>query len=455
MAESRSVAIVPLKGSNYPTWKVQCRMALMKDGLWSIVNGTETIPEEREAEKRAKFMTRRDRALALIVLSIEPSLLYLLGDPEDPVVVWKKLSDQFQKKTWANKLGLRRRLYSLKLKEGESVQEHIRKMTEIFEELAVIGDPVKEEDRVVHLLASLPESYNMLVTALEANSEVPQMVVITEHLLHEESKHKDQEDSGRSHMKAMTVTRSKMEVRCYHCNKLGHIKRNCRALKQKQPPRSRESQPQANKASVRNQSPGDECDALVVSHALQSGSAGNWIVDSGATCHMCSNKKFFVDLQPLKQQMEVTLGDGHTLKAIGSGVVSLKMKLPNSTSSRCNVQDVLYVPALSYNLLSVAKAAESGKVTEFNDSGCQIVGSDGRLIAKATRVGSLYYLDCEIDQRAGVAQESKEVLWHQRYGHLNTQSLQKLARDNLVKGLDFNHTNNHGIAISGTTSTGD
>ena len=59
--------------------------------------------------------------------------------------------------------------------------------------------------------------------------------------------------------------------------------------------------------------------------------------------------------------MEVTLGDGHTLKAIGSGVVSLKMKLPNSTSSRCNVQDVLYVPALSYNLLSVAKAAESGK----------------------------------------------------------------------------------------------
>ena len=67
------------------------------------------------------------------------------------------LSDKFQKKTWANKLVLRRRLYSLKLKEGDSVQKHIREMTEIFEELAVIGDPV-EEDRVVHLLASLPES---------------------------------------------------------------------------------------------------------------------------------------------------------------------------------------------------------------------------------------------------------------------------------------------------------
>ena len=43
-------------------------------------------------------------------------------------------------------------------------------MIEIFDALAAAGDPVKEEDRVVHLLASLPDPYNMLVTALEANS---------------------------------------------------------------------------------------------------------------------------------------------------------------------------------------------------------------------------------------------------------------------------------------------
>ena len=37
------------------------------------------------------------------------------------------------------------------LKEGESVQNHVKVMTEIFEALAVIGDPVSEEDRVVHI----------------------------------------------------------------------------------------------------------------------------------------------------------------------------------------------------------------------------------------------------------------------------------------------------------------
>ena len=395
MAESKSAVFVPLSGSNYPTWKVQCRMALVKDGLWSIVNGTETIPDEGHMDRRVKFETRRDRALALIVLSIQPSLLYLLGEPDDPVAVWRKLSDQFQKKTWANKLVLRRRLYSLKLKEGDSVQKHIREMTEIFEELAVIGDPVKEEDRVVHLLVSLSESYNMLVTALEANSDIPPMEVVTERLVHEERKQKDREDSEKVHPKAMPVTRSRKEIRCYYCKKLGHIKRDCRALKQSQNSRSRESRPRANKATARDQIQDESADALVVSHALQAGSTGNWIVDSGATCHMCSNKKLFVDFQLLKKPMEVTLGDGHTLEAIGTGVVSLKMKLPNSSSRRCNLQDVLYVPALSYNLVSVAKAAENGKVTEFDDNGCHILGSRRKLVAKATRVGSLYYLNCE------------------------------------------------------------
>ena len=119
-------------------------------------------------------MTRSDRALAIIVLAVDPSLLYLLGDPKDPQAVWQKLEEQFQRKTWSNKLQLRRKLYALKLKEGESVNAHIKAMSEIFEALAAIGDAVSEEDRVVHLLASLPDSYNVLVTALEAQSEMCQ-----------------------------------------------------------------------------------------------------------------------------------------------------------------------------------------------------------------------------------------------------------------------------------------
>ena len=94
----RLAAVVPLNGKNYPTWKIQCRMALMKEGLWSIVSEEETEPQSGRTEI-AKFRSRRDKALATIVLSVDIALLYLIGNSEHPAAVWKKLADQFEKKT--------------------------------------------------------------------------------------------------------------------------------------------------------------------------------------------------------------------------------------------------------------------------------------------------------------------------------------------------------------------
>ena len=184
MSDSKST-IVPLNGSNYATWKVQCRMALMRDDLWGHVDGTEIVPDRADAQKYAKFCSRKNRALAIIVLAVEPKQLYLLGDPVDPKVVWDKLASQFQKKSWANKLQLRRKLYSLRLRDGDNMQDHVKAMTEVFDELSVVGDPIKEEDRVVHLLASY-----CIVTALVANAEVPKMEIVTERLFFEEQKMK-------------------------------------------------------------------------------------------------------------------------------------------------------------------------------------------------------------------------------------------------------------------------
>ena len=130
-SESRVVTVVRVNGLNNATWKVQCRMALLKEGLWEIVSRAEQSPGVKD-ENFPKFLARKDKALAKIVVTVQPSLLYLIGDPEDPSEVWKKLESQFQKRTWANKSQLRRKLFSLRLKEGDSVQEHIKAMTEIL-----------------------------------------------------------------------------------------------------------------------------------------------------------------------------------------------------------------------------------------------------------------------------------------------------------------------------------
>lgn len=69
------------------------------------------------------------------------------------MAVWDLLVRQFQKATWANKLASRRRLHSPHLKDGESIQGHVRAITEIFNELAIIEDTISDEDKVVYLLA--------------------------------------------------------------------------------------------------------------------------------------------------------------------------------------------------------------------------------------------------------------------------------------------------------------
>lgn len=101
------------------------------------------------------------------------------------------------------------------------------------------------------------------------------------------------------------------------------------------------------------------------------------------------------------------------------------------------------MPDLSYNLLSVSKAVEAGKVVEFSESGCQILDADRRPITVASRAGNLYYLNCLTaeHQRANAAenqsQQSKEDVWHRRFS-FGVQNLKKLAGEELVDGFDYN-----------------
>ena len=316
--ESKIVSVVPLKNSNYATWKLQCQMALMKEDLWSIVNETETPPaEDATAATIAKYRTRKDRALATIVLSIDPSLLYLIGDPKEPVEVWKKLKSQFQKKTWANKLLLRRKLHSLHLK-GESVQEHIKKITEIFNKLAAIEAPMDEEDRVVQLLASLSESYDTLVTALEANEKVPSMETVIERLLYEERKAKARQAETEIEREALTVkskVKWKRGIRCHNCGKLGHIQKDCYERGERKSEKSRKSQ-QRYSAKRKNED-STRIGLLASAYALAADSdsqRNNWIIDSGATCHIYCNKTMFDKMEDMDTPQVVTLGDGRSIE---------------------------------------------------------------------------------------------------------------------------------------------
>jgi len=77
MATSGNVSVVSLNGSNNTTWKVQCKMALLKEGLWNCVSGAQTEPASDTEGALHKYRQKRDRALAILVLAVDPALLYL------------------------------------------------------------------------------------------------------------------------------------------------------------------------------------------------------------------------------------------------------------------------------------------------------------------------------------------------------------------------------------------
>ena len=157
---------------------------------------------------------------------------------------------------------------------------------------------------------------------------------------------------------------------------------------------------------------------------------------------MGCDDKLFDELHSPEQPLEVMLGDGYAVEATGRGTVVVELIEVGGKASRCKLHEVLYVPDLSYNLLSVSKAAKAGKVVKFTETGCEILDSN-KEIAVATRVGSLYHLNGQADNEqtnaaVNKSEETKEDTWHRRYGHLGVRNLQKLAKEKLVDDFDFN-----------------
>lgn len=74
---------------------------------------------------------------------------------------------------------------------------------------------------------------------------------------------------------------------------------------------------------------------------------------------MFNDDKLFVDFRSLKQPLEVRLGDACAVEATGQETVVLEMASTSGKTSGCKLHEVLYVPDLSYNLLTVSKAVEA------------------------------------------------------------------------------------------------
>jgi len=426
-----------LNDSNYSTWKLHVKMILMEKNLWGIVDGSEVPPSLSDVKEYKNYCLRKEKALANIVLAVDPKIYYILGDPKDPQEAWMKIQNQYEGNTFQNRFKLRNQLYHMRLNENEDMNNHIKNMTEIFDKLSVMGESLQEEDKVIHILSSLPKSFNVLVTAIVAQEKVPKLEFIYERLKHHSQITKNSENDEQ---KALLLKINKSLLKCSFCHKKGHIKDNCWSLKNKNKEKGNTKKP--NHKANTSKKEDEESAGLIASHALKAKGKGNnlWIIDSGASCHMCKDIEQFDDLEDLNDPIKIYLGDNSTVTANQRGTVYLYTKVEEKVI-KIKLHDVLYIPSMGHNLLSVPKASKLGNTIKFSDENCFIYNTKQKLVAKAPKIGNLFYLDFEPNQEIlNLSKEkNKEFIWHRRYGHLGEQNLKLIARNNLVEGFDFDH----------------
>jgi hypothetical protein len=108
-----------------------------------------------------------------------------------------------------------------------------------------------------------------------------------------------------------------------------------------------------------------------------------WIVDSGASRTMCSNHDWFLHFSHLPVPMNIALRDNSSIQGTGVGQIGVSMKAAG-TWHHAMLQDVLYVPELHRNLLSVSQLARCSADVRFAKGGCQIYNQRGTLTCEGS-----------------------------------------------------------------------
>jgi hypothetical protein len=186
-----------------------------------------------------------------------------------------------------------------------------------------------------------------------------------------------------------------------------------------------------------------------------------WIIDSGASWIMCSHCDWFTQYSPLISPINIVLSDDSAIPATGVSCVPVHM-CANDMWQPAVLQDILYVPALHGNLLSVLQLAHYGAEMHFKGKGCQILDQHKGLTCEGELCGNLYIMGIKamhpVTARIAIVDEfpdegedlsehtlmvcrhmSKASLdtWHCCLGHLHQDAILSMQKIGMVKSMDI------------------
>jgi hypothetical protein len=145
---------------------------------------------------------------------------------------------------------------------------------------------------------------------------------------------------------------------------------------------------------------------------------------------MTFDKSLFHNLQPT-EAAKVRIGNGECIEAKGKGTIAI-----TTNSGTKTIADVLYVPNIDQNLLSVGQLIEKGMKVIFENQHCCIFYAAGcKILQVRMKSKSFSFLPFEEEHNAFPTKLNYTKLWHKRLGHCHQQRMLTMKNSEAVRGI--------------------
>lgn len=378
-----------LTKQNFVIWKK--RVLCYLDSLEYLIvvqgemNGDLTPGQQsawRKIDKRAKH----------VISSLVPDNFYsIIDEKETSRGMLDALTEHFMATSVSKQIHIKREIMHLRLFADENMSSFFERFDVLVRDLEAAGATVKEEDKLSYLFLALPSNFDSVTTSLE-NKDNLTLSEAKRRILAEETKQNGRDfrmNEGESSSAFRGKRRS--EVTCYSCGEQGHKSYKC--------PKLRNNQASANfafgngVAMVANAEENFETNDCV---AMENNNVTDmtvehekivWVLDSGASHHFCNDLKNLKEVEALENSCEINMANGKRVTAERAG----KMSGKSNENVPLTISEILFVPELRCNLMSVKKLTSKGiTVTYFEKFA--LLKKNEMVIGVAKLNGNLYEL---------------------------------------------------------------
>jgi transposase InsO family protein len=399
--------------------------------------------------------------------------------------VWTAIKARWAKSTIASSLILSEQLFSLQKPPNEGLLAFITRCNNLYCNLHTAGllNDGMFVYKVTQILKEDPR-YSTWADIVRAKGQLPNFNDLADQareffaaeIVHEQQALPSLVDGAFTATRSSAITNSstatrssKSPAKCDYCGYSHHTKADCRFYKRDN--EKGELKPNGwykknhhqrhNKGGSHQRSQSHFTGALVTPAAFQAvtGSKGGFVIDSGASFHMVNDPSLLRNQQTTS--VDITTANKELLRCNTKG----EAVFLNHAGEQVLLREVLLLPALTCNLLSVKKASEAGLSVQFAHNSVTFTQPNGRLLLKGRSVGSLYELTghalrqavaaaaATVTQNPTAAEPSTPapppppiaignanlrnvgILWHRRLGHIGVSSLAKMAANKRAIGL--------------------